>query len=137
MNMKQEDLEKASMIKAILEKEFYKHFTIPDLVQLVGTNKKTLNTAFKYLTGKSIIMYQREIRIEKAKELLVETDHTIERIASKVGLDRSNLEKQFKKLTDKTPREWRIESRNSYTPLLFYKSSYSPQKSSWAPQRVA
>jgi AraC-like DNA-binding protein len=136
MNMKQEDLEKASMIKTILEKEFYKHFTVPDLVQLAGTNKKMLNTAFKYLTGKPIIMYQREIRIEKAKDLLIETDHTIERIASRVGLDRSNLEKQFKKLTDKTPREWRMENRNSDAPLLFYKSSYSPQESSYAPQRV-
>jgi AraC-like DNA-binding protein len=137
MNMKNEDLEKASIIKTILEKEYYKHFTVPDLVQLVGTNKKTLNAAFRYLTGKPIIMYQREIRISKAKDLLIETDHTIERIASKVGLDRSNLEKQFKKLTDKTPSEWRMEHRDSYAPLVFLKSSYSPQKSSYAPQSVA
>jgi AraC-like DNA-binding protein len=136
MNMKNEDLEKASTIKIMLEKEFYKHFTVPDLVQLVGTNKKMLNTAFKYLTGKPIIMYQREVRIEKAKDLLVETDHTIERIAAKVGLDRSNLEKQFKKLTEKTPREWRMENRNSYASLVFLKSSYSPQESSCAPQSV-
>jgi AraC-like DNA-binding protein len=135
--MKQEDLEKASAIKAILEKEFYKHFTVPDLVQLVGTNKKILNAAFRYLTGKPIIMYQREIRISKAKDLLIETDHTIERIASRVGLDRSNLEKQFKKLTDKTPREWRMENKYSCGSLVFLKSSYSPQKSSWAPQSRA
>jgi len=136
MNMKQEDLEKATIIKTILEKEFYKHFTVPDLVQLAGTNKKLLNAAFRYLTGQPIIMYQRAIRIEKAKDLLLETDHTIERIASRVGLDRSNLEKQFKKITDKTPREWRQENKYSYAPLLFYKSSYSPQESSCAPQRV-
>jgi len=136
MHVKNEDLAKASTIKAILEKEFYKRFTVPDLVQLVGTNKRTLNTAFKYITGKPIIMYQREVRIEKAKDLLVETDHTIERIASRVGLDRSNLEKQFKKLTDKTPREWRMENKYNDTLLVFLKSSYSPHDSSWSPQRV-
>lgn len=118
MNMKHEDLEKASMIKTLLEKEFYKHFTIPDLVQLAGTNKKTLNTAFRYITGKPIIMYQREIRIGKAKDLLIETDHSIERIAARVGLDRSNLEKQFKKLTEKTPREWRMENKRAYKDFV-------------------
>jgi AraC-like DNA-binding protein len=119
MNIKHEDLEKAIMIKAILEKEFYKHFTIPDLVQLAGTNKKILNSAFKYLTGKPIIMYQREIRIGKAKDLLIETDHSIERIAARVGLDRSNLEKQFKKLTEKTPREWRVENKRAYDTMVW------------------
>jgi two-component system response regulator YesN len=118
MNIKNEDLEKALMIKAILEKEYYKHFTVSDLVQLVGSNKKTLNAAFKFITGKSIIMYQREIRIEKAKELLVETDDCIDRIATRVGLDRRSLERQFKKQTQKTPREWRAENKKGYKDFL-------------------
>jgi transcriptional regulator GlxA family with amidase domain len=120
MNIKNGDLEKALMIKTILEKEYYKHFTVPDLVQLVGSNKKTLNAAFKFISGgKSIIMYQRKIRIEKAKDLLVETDDCIERIATRVGLDRRNLEKQLKRLTEKTPREWRIENKSGYNHFRF------------------
>jgi len=111
MNIKREDLDKASVIKAIIEKEFYKHFTIPDLVQLVGSNKRTLNEAFKHITGKPMMLYQRELRIEKAKNLLAETDDCIDRIAARIGIDRRNLEKQFKRITDKTPREWRIENR--------------------------
>lgn len=114
MSIKNEDLEKARLVKAIIEKEYHKHFTIADLVQLAGSNKKMLNAAFKHLTGKPIIMYQREVRIEQAKLLLVNTSHSIEVIAGRVGLDRSNLEKQFKKLTDKTPREWRTENRSGY-----------------------
>jgi len=110
MSIKKQDLDKALIIKAIIEKEYYKHFTVADLVQVVGSNKKTLNAAFRYLTGESIIMFQRKIRIEIAKDLLVETDDCIERIATRVGLTMRNLEKQFKKLTQKTPREWRAEA---------------------------
>jgi AraC-like DNA-binding protein len=113
MSIRKEDLEKASAIKAVIEKEYHKPFTIADLVQIAGSNKKTLSIAFKHLTGSPPIMYHREKRIEIAKQLLVNTDHSIEVIARRVGLDRSNLDKQFKKLTDKTPRQWRIQHQKN------------------------
>jgi transcriptional regulator GlxA family with amidase domain len=118
MNIKHEDLEKALIIKAIIEKEFYKDFNVPDLAKLVGSNKKTLNAAFRHITGKPIMMYRTKVRIEKAMDLLVETDDCMDRIAMRVGLDRRNLEKQFKKLTEKTPREWRAENKRGYKDFL-------------------
>jgi transcriptional regulator GlxA family with amidase domain len=119
MNIKNEDLEKALIIKAVIEKEYYKDFTVPDLAQRVGSNKKILNAAFKQITSKTIMMYRTEIRIEKAKDLLVETDDCIERIATRVGLDRRNLEKQFKRLTEKTPKEWKTENKRGYQAYHF------------------
>jgi len=119
MNIKNEDLERALMIKAIIEKEFYKPLKVPHLVQLVGTNKNYLNAAFRYLTGDSTSEYLRKVRIEKAKDLLVHSDDCIDRIATRVGLDRRSLEKQFKKLTEKTPRTWRVENKKGYNYLRF------------------
>jgi len=111
MSIRKEDLKKASLVKAIIEKEYHKPFTIDDLVQMVGSNRRILNIAFKQLTGSPLIMYHREVRIEKAKDLLVNSNNSIEVIAAKVGLDRSNLDKQFKKMTEKTPRQWRFENK--------------------------
>jgi len=115
MSIRKEDLEKASRVKVIIEKEYHKPFTVADLVQIAGSNKRKLNIAFKQLTGSPLIMYHREIRIEKAKDLLVNTDNSIEVIARRVGLDRSNLDKQFKKITEKTPRQWRLENKKPMT----------------------
>jgi len=107
MPLKQEDLDKAWQVKAIIEKEYYKSHTVADLAQMVGTNKSTLNLAFNAITGRSVKKYIKEIRIDKARELLETTGNSIEVIAVKVGLHRTNLEKNFKKRYGKSPKEWR------------------------------
>jgi AraC-like DNA-binding protein len=78
-------------------------------------NKFKLKHAFKAVTNYNVHSYITKIRIEKAKEMLENTDRTVEFIAGKVGLDKSNLNIQFKKLTGKTPAEWR-KNRNSNSP---------------------
>jgi len=109
MRIRKADLEKAQEAKAIIEKEYRKHYTYHELAQLVGTNATKLQAAFKKLTGKNMYEYLSMIRIEKAMYLLENTELTIDAIACKVGLDRSNLNKQFKKSTNKSPSEWREE----------------------------
>ena len=101
------DLEKAKEVKFIIEKDYRNHYTYHDLAQLTGTNATTLQAAFKLITGKNPYEYLSTVRIEKAKHLLENTELTIGVIAYQVGLDRSNLNKQFKKLTNTSPRKWR------------------------------
>lgn len=104
------DLNMAREIKELLEKNYRDHYTYDELVSMYGTNKLKLKLAFKAITGDNIYEYLTKIRIEQAKLLLENTEHTIERIAGEVGLDIRNLEKQFKKSTGKTPTEWRNQS---------------------------
>jgi AraC-like DNA-binding protein len=47
------------------------------------------------------------VRIRKAKELLEGSRLGLGVIAKKLGLDKSNFMKSFKKATGVTPREWR------------------------------
>lgn len=105
------DLERARHAKAVIEKDHCRHHTYHDLAHLVGTNVTKLQASFRKLTGKNIYQYLTMIRVEKAMQLLETTELTIDAIACKVGLDRTNLNKQFKKLKGKSPSEWRHEQQ--------------------------
>lgn len=110
MRPKKEDIEKAYLVKAIIEKEYYKPCRVADLAQRVGTNRSSLNLAFQYITGVPIKTYIKNYRIEKAKALLESTSNSVEVIAGRVGLHRTNLERNFKKHYGKSPKAWRIDN---------------------------
>ena len=113
MRLKKSDLEKAGQVKAILEKEYYKHYTYHELAHMVNTNVLKLQVAFKVITaGTNIYEYLTLIRVQRAMLLLETTELTVETIADKVGLDKTNLNKQFKKMTGTTPYAWRLDQDN-------------------------
>lgn len=63
---------------------------------------------FKEEQGISIIRYIHMVRIERAKELLTQTDFKIEYIAMQIGYPEvSNFYLQFKRLVDMTPEQYR------------------------------
>jgi len=120
MHLKNEDLARALEIKQFLEKHYQEHHDYDYLVHKFGMNKFKLKVAFKAIAKDNVHSYITKLRVEKTKELLESTDRTIEFIAAKVGLDKSNLNIQFKKLTGTTPSEWR-KNRN---PNPFSNFSY-------------
>ncbi|WP_105619871.1 helix-turn-helix transcriptional regulator [Vallitalea okinawensis] len=62
--------------------------------------------------GLSPIQYMHQLRINKAKELLSNTNETVENIAFHVGFnDISVFYKAFKKHINMSPNHWRVESR--------------------------
>jgi len=66
---------------------------------------------FKEQTGETLIKYIDNYRIKKAKQLLRETDYSLDDILSLVGYnDKNNFIRKFKKLENVTP----IQYRNSY-----------------------
>lgn len=67
-----------------------------------------LGRVFKQMTLKSIAEYINDVRIEKAKSLLVLTDNTINEITESVGFSNSNyFYTLFKKHNGVTPSEYR------------------------------
>ena len=67
-----------------------------------------LSNYFKNKEGENIIDYITNLRIQKAKNLLENTDLTIKEIISQIGyLDASSFNRKFKKLTGYTPGEYR------------------------------
>lgn len=122
MHIRKTDFEKAFQAKAIIEKEYFKQFSYKDLACLVGTNATKLQVTFKIITKKNLYEYHSFVRIEKAMYLLENTDLKVETIATKVGLDRTNLNKQFKKIHGISPSTWR-EDQERKDRSLYVKSA--------------
>ena len=116
LNMKKEDLERLCSAKEIIESNYRFHYTLQELTQRLNTNEFKLKNGFKKLYQMSIYAYLTRVRIEKAKELLNNTDFPIKTIAARVGFkDISNFNRNFKKLTGVAPLVWR---RNNVDKMI-------------------
>jgi two-component system response regulator YesN len=112
MQIKQRERDLAQQVKDIIDKQYFRHDTYEDLAYVVGTNPTRLQLVFKAVNKKNIYEYRTAIRLEKAMYFLENTELKIETIAGKVGLDRTNLNKQFKKVYGKSPSDYRLEKDN-------------------------
>jgi AraC family transcriptional regulator len=78
--------------------------TVSDLVKL---SRSYFSRAFKISTGLAPHQWLVRARIEKAQQLLLETDHPIARIALEAGFaDQAHLTRTFQRLTGQSPRAW-------------------------------
>ncbi|MDF2988100.1 MAG: hypothetical protein K0R50_3610 [Eubacterium sp.] len=74
----------------------------------INMNSSYFSRYFKSKTGGNFIDFLTGIRIEKAKELLMETDLSIDEISIKVGhVNKAYFTKVFKKVTGFNPGEFR------------------------------
>lgn len=83
-------------------------FSMQRMAEHLSLSSKYLGTFFKEHTGKTVIEYVNEIRLEKAKKLLRDSNKQIQDIVVEVGfLDASSFIRKFKKETRITPGEYR------------------------------
>lgn len=115
MQLKKEDLAKAQQIRYFLEVNYQHRYDYSYLVKKFAINKNKLKRAFTAVTNDTIHSFQTKVRIAHAKHLLLTTHLTIETIAERVGLVKSNLNRQFKKATGKTPSAWRQQPHPEVT----------------------
>ncbi|TDL73615.1 AraC family transcriptional regulator [Rhodococcus qingshengii] len=73
----------------------------------VGTNPYTLSKYFKKIMGINFIDYITQLRIDKAKELLLKTDMKINDISEQVGYRQSYFNRIFKKQVGVPPSQYR------------------------------
>lgn len=84
--------------------------TVNQLAEIENYNATYYSDWFKQQTGVSPSMYLRYIRINRAKELLEETDYTVMDIAVMVGYSsNSTFTRAFHSVTGMTPKEYREE----------------------------
>jgi two-component system response regulator YesN len=93
---------------AIMESNDALEMTINDIANSIKINSNYLSHLFKIQTGKTAIEYLTEIRIRKAKELLLSTNLKSYAIARTVGYTDSQYFSQvFKRCTGVSPGQFR------------------------------
>jgi len=84
------------------------HLSLSLLASIAAMSECYYSHVFKLETGIGVKDYINQVRIKKAKQLLRETDLKIASVALAVGITNTNyFSVFFKRLTDKTPIEYR------------------------------
>lgn len=97
-----------SVIKNYVADHLSEDLTLTTISDYVNYNSSYVSRLFKQTTGLSLSDYISNCRLNKAKELLDNTNDTIQVIAQKVGFDSSQyFSMVFRKLTGISPRDYR------------------------------
>lgn len=98
----------ARRIYGYLERNYDKKITLDSLAGLFNVSTRQLNRLVREEFGRSIFDLLHEIRIERAKKLLAESDEKIIAVATMVGYDDpSFFNRLFVRHTGCSPREYR------------------------------
>ena len=92
----------------ILKNEIYNKISMEDICSEIYYSKTYIFKQFKKNTGYSIMEYYNKLKIEKAKQLLLETEMSIKEISEKLSFDTPNyFSKTFKRLCGVTPSAYK------------------------------
>ena len=91
-----------------IEDRLNKKISIPQIAQEVSISQNYLSTIFKQKFGITINQYLLKRRIERAQELLIYTELSIKDVGAESGMpDPQYFNKQFRKITGKSPSQFR------------------------------
>ncbi len=86
--------------------------SLEQLASEANISKAQMSKIFRAKTGTCYIDYVTNLRMEKARELLAETDLGVKEIFSQVGyIDSTNASKKFKTIYNITPSAYRAEKQ--------------------------
>ncbi|OQP42609.1 hypothetical protein A4D02_13670 [Niastella koreensis] len=112
MSLSKQDMQYIRQAKTILDENFDKHITIPQLARQAGINEAKLKEGFRELYGNSIHTYIQQLRLEKAKQLLLTTTMPITDITYHIGYSHvTHFTTLFKKEVGVTPTEFRNKGK--------------------------
>ncbi|MEL7566545.1 MAG: AraC family transcriptional regulator [Dehalobacterium sp.] len=90
-----------------MEEHYYWDLTLEDVARQVYLSPSYLSRLFNRLKGCSVLKFLTQVRMEKACELLINTDYQISNIAGRVGYDTHHFSQVFKQNVGCTPTCYR------------------------------
>lgn len=102
---------KLSKAKQIMIQKMNQKCLIEDVARECAMSRSHFTRAFKNATGLPPQDWLRNVRLQKAKQLLKDRRFTISRIALECGFgDQSHFTRVFRAVTGVSPRRWRLDS---------------------------
>lgn len=94
--------------KQFIQENYGRNITLEDVCGTVGFSSAYFSALFKKETGMGFSKYLTEVRIDRAKELLRDTDLPVTEVCQAVGYsDRKHFTQTFHKMTGVNPAEFR------------------------------
>jgi len=91
-----------------LENDFSRDWKLDDLLSIAHMSRSNLMRVFRKATGQTPIEYLVRLRIQRAMDMLRNTDLTVTEIALEVGFNDSNyFTRQFRRILGESPRSFR------------------------------
>lgn len=116
-NMENTEQEIIRTVTQYLYKNSFRKFYLNELCNVVGLSEDYIGRIFKKQVGMTIIQFVSQLRLQKAKYLLSETDLTIENISEIVGYsDVFYFSKVMKKEEGISPLNWRKKMTKGVAP---------------------
>lgn len=98
---------KVERVIAYMHQHIQQRVTLPELSAVMQISPFYLSRTFKTITGYSIIEYFNRIKIDKAKELIIEGDKKVKEVAQILGFsDEFYFSRMFKKVEGVSPSEF-------------------------------
>ncbi len=104
----------SSAIGFIVE-NYNSQFSMGELSQELGMSESKFSRFFRTATGNSFTEFVNRLRINKACQLLMETDHYITNVCYDVGFNNvANFNRRFLELKGMTPKEFRHQAQGRF-----------------------
>lgn len=104
----------ASISNAVryIRENIYNNISQEEVARAVNISRSYFSICFKDIMKKSFSDYVKEVKIQKAKELLIQTNKPVYFIAQKLGFkDEKYFSKMFREHTGMTPTDYRMQMR--------------------------
>ncbi|MBL9210624.1 MAG: substrate-binding domain-containing protein [Opitutaceae bacterium] len=100
-----------------LHTHFAQRVSLAQMAQIAGMSRSTFARTFEQNVGMPAVRYLITYRLEQAKNLLAQTEHSVSEICWQVGFhNHTYFDRVFRRLTGLSPREYRVRRRAS--PLM-------------------
>jgi AraC-like DNA-binding protein len=106
LTVRLDDVDKLYEVKRVVEQHLTRQHSLRELARQVGLNEFKLKKGFRELFGTTIFSYLLDLRMEHARQLLIQGTMTVEDVAEEVGYKYAkNFMTAFKKKFNMLPVE--------------------------------